>query len=270
MALYEGDALEELVKTKKSIMLIGPAMSGKTYSLWTLIKWLKENNLGKLHLHDLDLKCESLVVKLKKEGLLDYLVVHRVVVPDTLTLAPAKVVRDKAKFNLFQVDFNKHYDSVDPKTGGWKAGSAAPGAIFIDSLSSFQEIVKEFVMADAGHDIGASGTDARSDFWPIMSKILETIKSLKELPCISGWIMHEALTQDALGNLSVLPNVIGKKFPSELGREFNAILYSTSEAKGENTVYKWQMRPKDKVKSAGVTSRDDLPLFIEQDFRKIL
>lgn len=277
MPIYSGKDLLDLVKVQKSVLVYGPPITGKTYSLWTLVRYLKQQNLGKLHLFDFDGKCESLVKKLEKEGLLDRLLVYKYTEPDKVQTEARNVSYSKDRFLAFQKDFNTYWDNVDPKTGSWKesykeACSDFPGAIFGDSLTKYQDIVKEYVVAMLGRDIGSAGTDARADYGKIMEKLKETIQSFKSLPCISGWLAHDSTERDELiGKIIVQPNVIGKKLPSELAREFNCVLYSCTQpgASGAKAEFKWQVSPGNWVISAGITSRDDLPQFVNQDYGEL-
>lgn len=271
MPIYKGEALLNLLQVKKTILIIGPPITGKTYSLWTLVRWLKQNNLGPLHLHDLDDKCESLVLKCQKEGLLDHLLVYRYIMPDKVTKEPARQPGNRDLWLSFEREFNIYHDNLDPRSGKWKESyKEAPGAIILDSLSKYDEMTLEYVVAVSGHDIGAQGTDARNDFGASIKKVQETVKSLKSLPCITGWMAHESIMQDAQGKVTILPNVTGKKFPSQLAKEFNIVLFSLTETKGDKVEYKWQTAPKDWVRSAGVTSRVGLPMFIDQDYSLVL
>ena len=271
MATYKSSDLIQLVTAIRTILLYGPPFTGKTYSLWTLVKYLKKKGLGPLHLHDLDGKVESLVRKCEKEGLLDHLVVIRQTLPDRVTADARRQAASKDLWLMFEKDFNVYHDNMDARTGGWKESykAEAPGAIIIDSLTAYNDIVLEYVIAMVGHDIGAPGTDARNDFGKAMEKMKETVKSLKSLPCITGWIAHETLQQDAVGNITLFPNITGN-LRGQLAKLFNCVLYSTTESKGDKTEYKWQVAPKNWVRSAGVTSRDDLGTFIDQNFEIIL
>lgn len=274
MADYAGEQLLKLLELRKTILNFGPPFTGKTYSLWTLVRWLKQNNFGPLHLHDLDYKCDSLVSKCHREGLLDYLKVFRYSVVDKVQSGAQNLAASKDLFVAFQSQFNKYWDQVDPRTGGWKDSykTEAPGAIFYDSLTRYQEIVLEYIVACLGRDIGSPGTDARSDYGKQMNKVMETVQSLKSLPCITGWLAHDQLERDEVsGKVVVLPNVTGRKLPSMLAKEFNIVIYSMTESgkSGEKAKYKWQVAPQDWVRSAGVLTRDDLPTFVEQDYAKI-
>jgi len=270
MPIYQAQELIALTKIRKAILVFGPPITGKTYSLWTLVRWLKQNNLGKLHLFDLDRKCESLVRKLDKEKLLDYLLVYQYTPPDKLG-SGATQPGSKDLFVAFQNDYNKYWDNVEPNTGAWKSTyTDPPGAIFIDSLTRFQEIVMDYIISSLGRPLGAPNTDARADYGKQMQKVMEAVQSLKSLPCITGWLAHDQMEKDEiLGKIVVLPNVTGKKLPSMLAKEFNCVLYSVVQQVADKATYKWQVSPQGWVQSAGVTSRDDLPVFVEQDYAKV-
>jgi len=267
MPIYSGLDAVALTEATRNILIWGPPITGKTFSLWTLARWLKEKDLGKLHVCDLDRKIESLVLKLQKEGLLDMIEIMQTSPKDTVQLGAQNVAASKDEFLEIQKWINSFYDHMDPRTGKWKDGVKI-GAIFIDSLTRFQVIVKEYTVAILGRDIGSPGTDGRADYGKIMAKTDEVIQSLKALPCITGWIAHETIERDDLiGKIVALPNMIGRKPPGEIAKEFNAVLHSRAKIDGGKATYEWQVVPGEWVVSAGVTSRvDGLPPFIPQDF----
>jgi len=277
--IYTREELATLLETKKSILVVGPPFTGKTRSLWTLVAVLKKRNLGPLHLVDIDEKCDSLYEALTtepdavREKLIDYLVVHRIRTKGKINLTAQKVVQDKDTFNLLARELNEFENHVDPQTGLWKSGFEC-GAVIVDSLSKFNEIAEEFIAATLGHDFGSQGTDARNDYTMLMSKVKQTIYGLKSLPCMSGWIAHEMLVQSGVdGKITLLPSVAGKNtLAPSLAKNFNCVLYSTTKKlkDREGVQYMWQVQPEGPVKSAGITGKTGFPLFIEQDYRKIL
>lgn len=272
MPIYTNQELITLSTTVKSIMAFGPPFTGKTYSLWTLVAYLKENNLGPLHHFDLDLKCESLVKQCQKNNLLDHLIIHRLGVSDSLTTGVGRFEKDKEPFLDFQKQLNAIHQLKDFTTGKWKPNSAAPGAVVVDSLSTYCDIAMSFILGSLGHELNAPNSDARDDYGRAMSKIMETVLSVKSLPCITGWIAHAELMQSGLdGKIVRLPVVTGKKLSPKLAKEFNCVLYSLPPVKENNKeVYKWQVHGGENgVESAGVAGRDDLPTYIPQDYREI-
>lgn len=272
MPIYSSADLIQLTKTVKSILLFGPPFTGKTRSLWTLAAYLKSRNLGKLRLYDLDLKCESLVEKCRKEDLLDQLEVVRLGVRDDLTGGTGRFGMNKSYFEAFQQDINSLHKQVDFATGKWKTTFQPPGAVILDSLSAYCDIAMQWVLGTLGHQLNAEKTDARDDYGRAMSKIMETIKSVKSLPCITGWIAHAELMQSGLdGKIVRLPVVTGRKLAPQLAKEFNYTIYCPPPIKVDNRdTYRWQVRGGENgVESAGTTGRDDLPTFIEPDFRKV-
>lgn len=278
MPIYRADEIAKLLEGRKTILNVGPPFSGKTRSLWTLVAYLKEKNLGPLHIIDLDQKVESLIVALREEpealrlDLINYIAVHRLAAKDRVESGARKVDNNKEPFLDFQKQFNSFHDQIDINTGQWKAGFEC-GAVFIDSLSKYNEICQEYIAAEVGHDFGAKETDARNDYSKLMNKVRQTVESLKSLPCITGWLAHDQLVQSEVdGKIVLLPNVAGKNtLAPSLAKEFNVVVFSTrQEEKGKDSKYMWQVRPEGWVRSAGVTSKSNLPTFVEQDYRKIL
>lgn len=279
---YTAADIAQLIEARKSILCIGPAMSGKTYSLWTLIAYLKEHNLGPLHYFDLDQKVESLILALREEPdairlkLLDYIVVHRLKAkPRAATRDVSKVSASKDLFEDFMNQINEFENQIDITTGNWKE-SFSCGAVIGDSLSRYNEIVQEFVVASVGHDIGAAGSDARNDYTMIMNKVKQVIQGMKMLPCITGWIAHDQLVKNEIdGRVILIPNCAGKEtLAPNLPTMFNVVIVSTTQEENiggqKRPKYVWQVQPGGWVRSAGVTSKRGLPQFVPQDYRGIL
>lgn len=278
MPIFTGAEIIKYLEGYKSILIVGPPFTGKTRSLWTLIAYLKKHNLGPLHVVDLDQKIEALVAALqdemeaRRDHLLDYLVVHRIQVKPKLTSAATKVTASRDMFEAMKATINEFENKIDINTGKWKQGFEC-GAVIIDSLSKFNEITRNWVAESLGHDFGAEKTDARNDYTIVMNKVKQTIDGLKMLPCITGWIAHIQLVQSgAEGKLMQLPSVDGKNtLAPALAKEFNCVLYSTGRKKKEHekSDYVWQVQPGGQIPSAGTTARSDLPMYVEQDFRKV-
>lgn len=271
MPIYTAADMLKLLEGRKTILVIGPPFTGKTRSLHTLIRVLKQRNLGPLHLFDLDQKCESLVEACQADGNLDYLVLHRLKSVERMGGGAPKVAASRIAFDDFMGQINFFVDQVDPLTGTWKPNFQC-GAIIIDSLSTYNDIIMEFVVSVVGHDIGAKDTDARNDYTKVMNKVKDTVGVLKALPCMSGWIAHDQIVQSEVeGKIILVPNVVGKNtLAPNLAKEFNCVLVSTTQKQGNQIKYVWQVQPEGWVRSAGVTGKINLPLFIDQDYSLIL
>jgi hypothetical protein len=274
MTIYTGEELLALTQTVKSFCLFGPGLTGKTRSLWTLIKYLQAKQLGKLHLIDFDRKCESLVEKCRKEGILDWLVVKRLDVTETLNMDAARFGMNMDFFLSYQKLLNEYHDQVDFLTGTWKPGYEAPGAVVNDSMSTYARYCMQFTLGKLGHKLNAPGSNGQNDYGIAMDKLEETVQSLKTLPCITGWICHADLMQVGVdGRVIRLPISLGKKLSPKLHQYFNCTIYSPppiEDDKGKEK-YRWQVHGggENEVEAAGVTGRDDLPLYIDPDFRHI-
>ena len=262
--------VDNTLKAHKNILVWGPPVHGKTYSLHTLAAYLKQNELGPIHLYDLDRKCESLVKKARTEGTMDHVRVWQLPLRPASKISTTERTQKHDLYLEFIKAINLYYEYVDPRTGGWKdTYENPPGAIVVDSLTALQEIILTFVLKLSGHDIGDKGTDARQDFGKQMGKIMETIQSLKALPCIFVCTAHEQTEKDdVVGGIFTLPKVTGK-LSHYIAGEFNSVLYTTTKNSAGKTEYKWLVRPKNRIKSAGSTHSDTLPDEIPQDFREL-
>lgn len=171
----------------------------------------------------------------------------------------------------FQRDFNALWDLVDPRTGLFKEGVDAPGTIVIDSISGYQDIVMDFVLAKENHRLGEKGTDARNDYGYAMGKISETVEAAVSLPCNFVATFHEILDKDeTVGKLNLLPKVFGQNtLAPSIGKFFGAVLYAFVK-KGPTGAdeYMWITKPDETrfIRSAGVRSADGLPAQVPQDF----
>jgi hypothetical protein len=271
--IFTAEKLLDLSMQRATTLLIGPPISGKTTSLATLRKVCKRN--GSIYLFDFDHKCQPLIRAAAADGWLDRLIVHRYGA-DTGNRVVATEHRPQAstEFLTFLNDFNRFYDWIDPTTGDWKTtlGTMLPEVIIIDSLTSFQDAVLEFVLSRLGHNLGDPRTDSRADYGKAMGKILETIRSLKTLPCHTVVIAHETFDKDELtGEIRMEPNVFGKKLAPTLAAEFNLVLYSTTRPTPTGEIeYVWQTQPGGFIKSVGSTYATALPKFVPQDFTNVI
>jgi len=242
--------------------------------------------LGPLVVFDLDLKIESLVYIANKLGLLHHLIVIRPLgnSADIIMANAGRAGMNKEPFLAFQKDINVFCNGMDPQTGKFRANfnyghllegiepkPAAPGAIFIDGLTKFQDIALEFILGTLGHELNAKGTNSQDDYGRQMGKIMEAIQTVKTIPCITGWTAHEQQLQDQVGALTILPLVTGKKLPHALAKEFNCTLYSTSirASAGEMPKHVWQVMPDGKVQIAGRTGWEPPSVYVDQDYDKL-
>lgn len=264
--------LEELLQISNSVLCWGPPTTGKTSSLATLApKYLP------LWCFDFDWKSTPLIHLAKEGGWLDKLVIFRYKRTQGRLNQLSTPTRNPQIFLDFLKDFNALQDQVDPQTGLWRPTfTQAPKSIIFDSLTSLGDVVLDFVLATVGHELGAPGTDARSDFGKQMSKIMEIVKSSKTLPCLSVWVAHEKFIQDELtGQVRCLPSATGL-LANTLAKEFNVVLYSQVVGAGDKAKYEWLVRPKGWVQAAGTTARSsikdrgELPMTVPQDFQHVL
>jgi len=168
----------------------------------------------------------------------------------------------------FLKDFNSLFDNVGAD-GEWNK-PGMPKVLVFDTVTSLQDIMLDFVLAMAGHDLGAPKTDARADFGRAMNKMVELINSCKSLPVLSIFIAHEKLDKNEVtSEVRIDPSFQGI-LAQQIGREFGTILYSTTKKVGQDIKYIWMTKPSGLVKSPGLRHHDNLPLEIEQDYRLVL
>ena len=251
-------------KLYSSVLVYGPPKTGKTRSCSTAKRpiWYWDLNRG----------VEPLVRVAKTEGWKeDDLVVYRYLPPggDKVALT---VNRPRGRDVYLEVmkDFNVLYDHMDLKTNKWKENLPfrPPATIVFDGIEDFQEIVLDFVLNVAGHELGDKKTDARDDYGNAMDKVEECIVSTQGLPCDSIWITHESVMQDeTTGQIRSDPYIVGKKLPQRIGRHFGAVLYSSFKAPDK---YVWYVKPQGYVKVAGSRGREFKEGEVNQNFKDVL
>lgn len=248
----------------RSAMLVGPPKTGKTQSLSTLPKsalpmWYCNFDSGDA--------AEPLLRKAVERGWggTDFVEHTYGNVGNRLGLTQVRP-RGREVWLEFAADINGLFEYVDPSTGFWKRNApiVLPETIVIDSMSAYQNVVMDFVLAMNGHDLGAPKTDARQDYGQAMGKIEETIETILSLPVNLIATFHEIVLQDELtSQITALPKLFGQgTLAPNIGRHFGAVLYS--RVTGDR--YEWITRPEGFVKSAGIRSLEGVPTKIAQDF----
>lgn len=257
------------------VLLFGPPKTGKTRSLVTLLKFLRKKGYkGPLWVFDIDDGVESLVNVALKEGFKgDDIVIYSYRPKGGDKIGPG-MSRPRGQgrdiYMEWIKDFNSLWDNVDPTTGNWKAGFNGPCAIAFDSASGWQDVILDFILCSVGHELGAPGTDARSDFGRAMQKTVECIQSCRGLPCVSVWTAHESLDKNEVtGEIRVDPAFTGK-LAAAIAKEFGVVLYSTTKQVGQETKYIWLTKPAGFVKTAGTRHHEGLAREVEQDYALVL
>lgn len=252
--------------THRSCLLIGPPKTGKTQSLATMLA--RDRPIWYFNFDGGD-AAEPLVrhARLQKWGPRDFVEFTYGNVGNRLGLTE-KRPRGRECFLDMAKDINALFDFVDPSTGEWKANSPeVPGTIVIDSITSYQAVIMDFVLAMGNHNLGDKGFDGRNDYGMAMGKIEETVETIKSLPVNFVAICHELLLKDELiGQIMLLPNVFGQNtLAPQIGRHFGAVIY----AKVEAGKYIWITQPEGFIKSAGIRALEGVPAKVPQDFAAI-
>lgn len=271
-----GEALRAATARNKNVMIYGPPFRGKTTSLATLMQTptFKEDPKTRLYLWDLDYKCDPVIRLATEQGWLDRLVVYRYVPSGGAKLTQTQhTPRRPDTYLQIMQDVNALHDMVDHATGYWRSALPFyPGAVAFDGLTSYGDILLEYVMNMLAHNLGDPGTHSGSDYGKQMGKIVETIKSLKALPCIFVLLAHEEIRQDETSGRIISTPMVTGKLRESLAREFNVAFYASTRSEVDpatkqlRIVYEWLTRPEGQRESLGTTERDDLPLRMPQDF----
>lgn len=269
MDAYTAKAFQTLV------LLFGPPKTGKTRSLVTLLKFLRSKGAkGPLWLFDIDDGAASLINAAKAQGFKgDDIFVYSYRPKGGDKIGPGMTrPRGQGRDIYMEMikDFNTLWDNVDPSTGQWKAGFNGPCVIAFDSASGWQDVFLDFILVSVGHDLGAPGTDARSDFGKAMQKTVECIQSCRGLPCVSVWTAHERLDKNEItSEIRIDPHFTGL-LAATIAKEFGVVLYSTTKTVGQDTQYVWYTKPSGFVKTAGTRHHEGLAREVAQDYALVL
>lgn len=283
----------------QSIALIGPPKTGKTESIASMLKVFDATHQPNRIIEHFDLDEDgsiSLIRKVRELDRLPQLRVHRfrrqmgekVKVDET----PNRF-GDEAKD--FINEFNGLYDLVNGTTGEWKVPETAPGVVCIDSMTSLQDLLWNFILSERQREIGAGprtqgGTGpgpVTFDEWSLLrSKIVEVVKAAKGLPCHSIFCFHldyrteeagrqQKITQGGqvvleptyvAGSYHHVPMIVGQLAFSIL-KEFSVCLESTFQL-GK---YEWKVVPDERSRAIGSRAK---PAFkagqVAQDFSLVL
>lgn len=260
-----------------NFLIVGPPKTGKTQSCATLHKlrkrpWVKGTTL---HVHDFDNGCQPIIRRATREGWANELRIFRYPRPlteakfkNTGTPDDATVRRSKENYLDFITYVNNIYDNPGDLN--------APYAIVVDSLTVLSDHILGYVLALRGKDLGRPGVDGRQEYGLQMGKIVETIRSLRELPCFTIVLAHEQNEMETVGGTDpknpmptgrvyTLPLVTGK-LAFSLGEEFGGVFHTAVE----NGKYQWIASPTANIRSAGTRLKEGLPARIDQDFDLIV
>ncbi len=307
---------ESLLENRyQSIMIVGGYKTGKTYSLVTLLEHLdKHNPYGSKNLYMFDMDgdgSESLITALEKRGHRDWakrpedggrLKVFRYIEHDRHMLPQTRPSRSMDPFMNFVNDINTVVNMY--KGSQWLDPKIAPGALVVDSTTSFSEITFDYVLVKRGKELGGSreqGMDTDpdaprkyvepGDWVSLQEKVLDMVKTIKAMPCHRIVTFHEELIQEMVpgtlnmekgksnpvdpkgtGRIFNMPLLSGK-LQSSIGKNFSSILYTRYVAHSDPAkAYVWRVRPSESehIAGAGSRSKQDLPDQIPQNFCTLL
>jgi hypothetical protein len=276
-----------------SIGIAGAPKTGKTQSLWTLHRFLKNHKLPtRMAIFDLDEDGAEPLIRIARDGVRDEkrnllyaggwsndLDVYRYNVKGN-KINPAEVpTRTRIPTEMFINESAALYDRLDSVTGRWKP-SMELGAVVCDSMTALNERWFDYVMTARHKEVGgtkAAGNEITFNEWTmIKSKILETVRSFKALPCYSVFMFHEILLQEEVpgpkpedtkttGMMYWVPKVTGD-LTTTIQKEFSVFVHSTVK----DGKYLWIAQPTSRIRSVGSRGKELMPTEVGQDFENIL
>lgn len=281
-----------------SFLIIGPYKTGKTQSTATLHKlktrpWVQGK---KLYYYDFDEGCQPVIRVAKRENWADELKIFRYPrVGGEKIGENENVKRSSEPFKDFLTDINRLYDQLEPSGTRWKESfvADAPYAIVVDSLTAIQDDILSFTLGLRHKELGNAAVDGRQEYGMQMGKIVETIRSVRALPCFVVWLAHEQtkmgtvkmpsappgasqqtktdLAPRTTGLIYKLPVVTGQ-LANQIGGEFGAVLFTTvNPITSTQADYMWITRPDGgEIRGAGTRLKEGLPQQVKQDFNLVV
>ncbi len=275
-----------------NFLIVGSPKTGKTRSTTTLRKLMSRSWVQgkKLHYFDLDEGMQPVIKIAQREGWVSEIVPYRYSQYGGDRVSKEAIpARSPERFTDFLTDVNKLYDHVTPDGKKWQDDFVkdAPYAIVVDSLTVIQFDILNFTLSLRHKELGDAKVHGGAEYGFQMGKIVETIRSVRKLPCFSVWIAHEqtkmgtvkmptappgtpAIPPRETGIISKLPVVTGT-LAETIGGEFGGVLFTSVDPETSTKVnYNWITRPDGEVRSAGSRLKENLPLKIAQDFNLVV
>lgn len=136
--------------------------------------------------------------------------------------------------------------------------------VVIDSLTSFQQPVLEFILALNGRLI-----TVQQDWGQAIAKVNEILQSGVATPFDYILIAHTHIEKDELtGKIEEGLLIYGKTLPNVILAKFDDIFYATIENTPTGQKYLWGTMPEGFLKGVGTRNFDGLPSKIEPNFEK--
>ena len=275
-----------------NFLVVGPPKTGKTQSTTTLRKlksrpWVQGK---KLYYYDFDEGMQPVIRIAVRDKWADEIVPFRYAqVGGDRISRDAIPQRSPERFTDFLSDINRLYDHVTSDGKRWKDDfiDQAPYAIVVDSLTVIQFDILNFTLSLRHKELGDEKVHGGAEYGFQMGKIVETIRSIKKLPCFSVWLAHEQTKMGTVkmptppprgnpinpvttGIISKLPVVTGT-LAETIGGEFGAVLFTKIEPVTSTTAkYLWETRPNGEIRSAGSRLKENLDALIPQDFNLVV
>lgn len=257
-------------KSKRgTILIFGPPKTGKSYALYSLLKM----GLKPGWVFDFDYGLDPLINQARRAGMKGDDIIRFTYGPKGGDRVGKSELRPRGQgkevFLNWLNDFNSLFDMLN-QDFEWKDASNAPAWIAFDSITTFMEIILDFVLEMGGHDLNAPKTDARADYGKQMGKIQEIAKSCATLPCLTIFNCHEKNVENEQGQIVRTDPMITGQLSGHFAKDFGVVLHTKTVGMGDNTKYKWETKPMGFVRTAGSRFRDDLKAEVDQDFALVL
>jgi hypothetical protein len=254
-------------KVSVNVLLIGETKTGKTVALETLPSGVVDFSFDIGGWHSLGrrgLKKVKVVSRLKDwVESDDYLQSDEILVVD---YAVADIVEQSQHtatsptlITNFIVDFNLLWHR---QTECVEKGICH---IAIDSLTSFQRPILEYVMA-----LNARVIAVQQDWGQAINKVDEIIQSAVALPFDFVLTTHiQAEKDEVTGKVKELPLIYGKQLPNLILAKFDDIFLTLKERTPAGLSFWWGTTPEGLLQCVGTRSFDNLPVRVKPDFKAL-
>ena len=135
----------------------------------------------------------------------------------------------------------------------------------LDSLTTFQDVIREFIMVLSGHV-----TMSMPDWGLAIDKVIEVVDSAQGTGFDFIMTCHiQADKDEYTGKIVEMPLIFGKQLPNKLLIRFDDIIMAGSERGTKGQEFFWCPVPIGLLQGIGTRSFDDLPMRVEPNFAKL-
>jgi hypothetical protein len=275
-----------------STLIIGSSGTGKTASIGTLHRYLRQHKLPTTIVYfDFDQDGAEPVLRMARDGYesiddmkrkvariepwLGDLVLYRYYTKNRRMADQVAPHRDRELVLEFLKDFNTLDNRCEPgQPIRWKPDQAI-GAIIYDPLTTIQEMYEDFIWKTRGKEFGELGTNGITftDWNLLGEKVRDAYKLAKVFPCYFVAMAHlDQRLEDVRVPEGQQKITTGKWFYTAalvkavsmtIQKDFSTTVFTTED-------FKWIVKPNEHNRGARARGKDFTTDKVDQDFANIL